>query len=169
MAAMPTGIKLVLIPVFLCSHHLLLQSDLLWFYNKAYITEIHVCFCRSPEAALPLSTLIPVPRSKLGPYRTVIIVRLIILGLFFHYRVTHPVDSALGLWLTSVICEIWFAFSWVLDQFPKWSPVDRETYIDRLSARYISLERKTSAHCFQRTVRELSVVSNKANIGAINT
>ncbi|KAK9223952.1 hypothetical protein WN944_012401 [Citrus x changshan-huyou] len=91
---------------------------------------------QSPEAALPLSTLIPVPRSKLGPYRTVIIVRLIILGLFFHYRVTHPVDSALGLWLTSVICEIWFAFSWVLDQFPKWSPVDRETYIDRLSARF---------------------------------
>lgn len=80
---------------------------------------------------------------------------------------THPVDSALGLWLTSVICEIWFAFSWVLDQFPKWSPVDRETYIDRLSARYISLECKTSAHFFQRTVRELSVVSNKANIGGL--
>jgi hypothetical protein len=55
---------------------------------------------------------------------------------FFHYRITHPVDSAFGLWLTSVICEIWFAFSWVLDQFPKWSPINRETFIDRLSARY---------------------------------
>ncbi|KAJ6728446.1 X-BOX TRANSCRIPTION FACTOR-RELATED [Salix koriyanagi] len=62
--------------------------------------------------------------------------RLVILGLFFHYRITNPVDSAFGLWLTSVICEIWFAFSWVLDQFPKWKPVNRETFTDRLSARY---------------------------------
>ncbi|XAR66591.1 Cellulose synthase (UDP-forming) [Bertholletia excelsa] len=88
------------------------------------------------DPAQPLSTVIPIPKSQLSPYRTVIIMRLIILALFFHYRVTNPVDSAYGLWLTSVICEIWFAFSWVLDQFPKWSPINRETYIDRLSERY---------------------------------
>ncbi|KAL5096918.1 hypothetical protein RYX36_001245 [Vicia faba] len=87
-------------------------------------------------AAEPLSVIIPVSKSKLGPYRTVIIMRLVILGLFFHYRVTHPVDSAFGLWLTSIICEIWFAFSWVLDQFPKWSPINRVAYTDRLSARF---------------------------------
>lgn len=90
----------------------------------------------SAEASLPLSSIIPIPKTQLSPYRAVIIMRLIILGLFFHYRVTHPVDSAYGLWLTSVICEIWFAFSWVLDQFPKWSPINRETFLDRLSARY---------------------------------
>ncbi|XP_020105544.1 cellulose synthase A catalytic subunit 4 [UDP-forming] [Ananas comosus] len=88
------------------------------------------------EAWQPLSTIIPISPNKLTPYRTVIIMRLIILGLFFHYRITNPVDSAYGLWLTSIICEIWFAISWVLDQFPKWSPINRETYIDRLSARY---------------------------------
>ncbi|KAL2253139.1 cellulose synthase A catalytic subunit 8 [UDP-forming] [Sesamum indicum] len=88
------------------------------------------------EAAQPLSRVVPLPKSQLTPYRIVIIMRLIILCLFFQYRVTHPVDSAFGLWLTSVICEIWFAFSWVLDQFPKWSPINRQTYIDRLSARY---------------------------------
>ncbi|KAL7212801.1 hypothetical protein ACSBR2_015478 [Camellia fascicularis] len=88
------------------------------------------------DADQPLSRVIPIPKSQLSPYRTVIIMRLIILGLFFHYRVTNPVDSAFGLWITSVICEIWFAVSWVLDQFPKWSPVNRETYIDRLSARF---------------------------------
>ncbi|GFZ06153.1 cellulose synthase family protein [Actinidia rufa] len=88
------------------------------------------------DAAQPLSRVIPIPKSQLAPYRTVIIMRLIILGLFFHYRVTNPVDSAFPLWLTSVICEIWFAVSWVLDQFPKWSPINRETYIDRLSERY---------------------------------
>ncbi|KAK1300693.1 Cellulose synthase A catalytic subunit 2 [UDP-forming] [Acorus calamus] len=48
----------------------------------------------------------------------------------------HPVPNAYGLWLTSVICEIWFAISWILDQFPKWSPIERETYLDRLSLRY---------------------------------
>ncbi|KAI9121280.1 hypothetical protein K1719_008313 [Acacia pycnantha] len=88
------------------------------------------------DANEPLSRVIPIPKTRLSPYRTIIIIRLIILGLFFHYRVTNPVDSAYGLWMTSIICEIWFAFSWVLDQFPKWSPINRETYIDRLSARY---------------------------------
>ncbi|GMH25058.1 hypothetical protein Nepgr_026901 [Nepenthes gracilis] len=90
----------------------------------------------SPEPTQPLSTVIPVPKTKLTPYRTVIIVRLIILALFFHYRITNPVDSAFGLWLTSVICEIWFAVSWVLDQFPKWSPINRDTFLDQLSLRY---------------------------------
>ncbi|KAF8031008.1 hypothetical protein BT93_D0255 [Corymbia citriodora subsp. variegata] len=88
------------------------------------------------DAAEPLSTIIPIHKSKLAPYRTVIIMRLIILALFFHYRVTHPVDSAYPLWLTSIICEIWFAYSWVLDQFPKWSPINRITHVDRLSARH---------------------------------
>nr|XP_016511297.1 PREDICTED: cellulose synthase A catalytic subunit 8 [UDP-forming]-like [Nicotiana tabacum] len=88
------------------------------------------------DAAEPLSRIIPVPKSQIAPYRIVIIIRFIVLCLFFHYRVTHPVESAYPLWLVSVICEIWFAFSWVLDQFPKWSPINRETYIDRLSARF---------------------------------
>ncbi|KAF7150574.1 hypothetical protein RHSIM_Rhsim02G0145300 [Rhododendron simsii] len=91
---------------------------------------------RPGDAAQPLSRVIPIPKSQISPYRAVIIMRLIILGLFFNYRVTHPVDSAFGLWLVSVICEIWFAVSWVLDQFPKWSPINRETYIERLSERY---------------------------------
>ncbi|CBI30712.3 hypothetical protein VitviT2T_015236 [Vitis vinifera] len=91
---------------------------------------------QSADAAQPLSTVVPLPRNKLTPYRGVIIMRLIILALFFHYRITNPVDSAYGLWLTSIICEIWFAVSWVLDQFPKWTPINRETFIDRLSARY---------------------------------
>ncbi|KAG5029515.1 hypothetical protein JHK87_013029 [Glycine soja] len=49
-------------------------------------------------AAAPLSVVIPMSKSKIAPYRTVIIMRLIILGLFFHYRVTNPVESAFPLW-----------------------------------------------------------------------
>nr|QST87243.1 cellulose synthase [Abelmoschus esculentus] len=88
------------------------------------------------EGRQPLSRKLPIPSSKINPYRMIIILRLAILGLFFHYRLLHPVRDAYGLWLTSVICEIWFAVSWILDQFPKWYPIERETYLDRLSLRY---------------------------------
>lgn len=88
------------------------------------------------EARQPLSRKLPISSSQINPYRIIIIIRLVVLGFFFHYRVTHPVNDAYALWLISVICEIWFALSWILDQFPKWLPIDRETYLDRLSLRY---------------------------------
>ncbi|KAM5562253.1 cellulose synthase A catalytic subunit 2 [UDP-forming] [Rosa sericea] len=95
------------------------------------------------EGRQPLSRKLPIPSSKINPYRMIILLRLAVLGLFFHYRILHPVNNAYGLWLTSVICEIWFAMSWILDQFPKWQPIERETYLDRLSLRY-EKEGKTS-------------------------
>lgn len=91
------------------------------------------------EARQPLSRKMPIPSSQINPYRMIIIIRLVVLGFFFHYRVMHPVNDAYALWLVSVICEIWFAVSWILDQFPKWLPIDRETYLDRLSLRLASV------------------------------
>ncbi|XP_073155564.1 cellulose synthase A catalytic subunit 2 [UDP-forming]-like [Henckelia pumila] len=88
------------------------------------------------EGRQPLSRKLPISSSKINPYRLIIILRVVVLGFFFHYRILHPVPDAYGLWMTSVICEIWFAASWILDQFPKWYPVERETYLDRLSLRY---------------------------------
>ena len=88
------------------------------------------------EGRQPLSRKLPISSSKINPYRMIIVLRIVILCLFFHYRLLHPVNEAYGLWLTSVICEIWFAASWILDQFPKWCPIVRETYLDRLSLRY---------------------------------
>ncbi|XP_020260076.1 cellulose synthase A catalytic subunit 2 [UDP-forming]-like isoform X2 [Asparagus officinalis] len=90
----------------------------------------------SDEGRQPLSRKLPISSNKINPYRIIILLRLLILGLFFHYRLLNPLSDAYGLWLTSVICEIWFAISWILDQFPKWYPVERETYLDRLSLRY---------------------------------
>eukprot|EP00850_Spirogloea_muscicola_P016808 SM000139S00125 [mRNA] locus=s139:206993:213164:- [translate_table: standard] len=90
----------------------------------------------SDEARQPLSRKVTIPSALINPYRLCIILRLIILGFFFRYRILNPVPDAYGLWLTSVICELWFAVSWVLDQFPKWMPVNRETYLDRLALRY---------------------------------
>ncbi|PHU20059.1 Cellulose synthase A catalytic subunit 2 [UDP-forming] [Capsicum chinense] len=88
------------------------------------------------EGRQPLSRKLPISSSRLSPYRLSILVRLAVLGLFFHYRITHPVNDAYVLWLLSIICEIWFAVSWIFDQFPKWCPIRRETYLDRLSLRY---------------------------------
>ncbi|KAG8100176.1 hypothetical protein GUJ93_ZPchr0013g35695 [Zizania palustris] len=88
------------------------------------------------EARQPLSRKVPISSSRINPYRMIIIIRLVVLGFFFHYRVMHPVNDAFALWLISVICEIWFAMSWILDQFPKWLPIERETYLDRLSLRF---------------------------------
>ncbi|KAL9259388.1 Cellulose synthase A catalytic subunit 1 [UDP-forming]-like protein [Drosera capensis] len=88
------------------------------------------------DARQPLSRIVPIPSSHMTPYRAVIILRLIILGFFLQYRVTHPVNDAYPLWLVSVICEIWFALSWLLDQFPKWYPINRETFLDRLALRH---------------------------------
>jgi hypothetical protein len=85
------------------------------------------------DARQPLNKVVPLPSNKLTPYRIVIILRLIIVGVFFQYRVSTPVNDAYPLWLVSVICEVWFAVSWILDQFPKWMPINRETYLDRLA------------------------------------
>ncbi|KAM3279868.1 hypothetical protein ACQJBY_035667 [Aegilops geniculata] len=89
------------------------------------------------EARQPLSRKVPIPSSLINPYRMIIVIRLVIVCLFFHYRVMHPVHDAFVLWLISVICEIWFAMSWILDQFPKWFPIERETYLDRLTLRLV--------------------------------
>ncbi|CAH9081104.1 unnamed protein product [Cuscuta europaea] len=88
------------------------------------------------EARQPLWRKIPISPSLISPYRIVIVLRLIILCFFFHFRVSTPAYDAFPLWIISVICEIWFGLSWILDQFPKWFPMNRETYLDRLSLRF---------------------------------
>ena len=111
----------------------------LYLYNSFFVIWKMVFLFRMDEGRQPLSRKLPIPSSKINPYRMIIILRLAILGLFFHYRLLHPVRDAYGLWLTSVICEIWFAVSWILDQFPKWYPIERETYLDRLSLRFVAV------------------------------
>ncbi|PNX81760.1 cellulose synthase A catalytic subunit 4, partial [Trifolium pratense] len=88
------------------------------------------------EARQPLWRKVPIPSSLINPYRIVIVMRLVILCFFFRFRILTPAYDAYPLWLISVICEIWFALSWILDQFPKWLPITRETYLDRLSIRF---------------------------------
>lgn len=101
---------------------------------------MHVIFIFAPyslaEARQPLWRKVPISSSLINPYRIVIIMRLVILVFFLRFRILTPAYDAYPLWLASVICEIWFALSWILDQFPKWFPITRETYLDRLSIRF---------------------------------
>ncbi|XP_061367497.1 cellulose synthase A catalytic subunit 4 [UDP-forming]-like [Gastrolobium bilobum] len=88
------------------------------------------------EARKPLWRKVPIASSLINPYRIVIVMRLVTLALFFHFRILNPVNDALALWIISVVCEIWLALSWIVDQFPKWFPITRETYLERLSLRF---------------------------------
>ncbi|XP_043725158.1 probable cellulose synthase A catalytic subunit 2 [UDP-forming] isoform X2 [Telopea speciosissima] len=88
------------------------------------------------ELRQPLSRKMLISSSMINPYRVVILFRLVILAFFLRYRLTHPVKNAHGLWLASVLCEVWFAIFWTIDQLPKLHPVNRETYPERLCLRY---------------------------------
>ncbi|KAL3619511.1 Cellulose synthase-like protein D3 [Castilleja foliolosa] len=61
---------------------------------------------------------------------------MIVLGLFLAWRINHPNEDARWLWLMSVVCEIWFAFSWLLDQLPKFCPVNRATDLNVLKEKF---------------------------------
>ncbi|WMV10180.1 hypothetical protein MTR67_003565 [Solanum verrucosum] len=75
----------------------------------------------------PLSRVLPMSHSIISPYRLLIFIRLVLLGFFLAWRIQHPNPEAMWLYVMSIICEIWFAFSWLLDQMPRISPVNRST------------------------------------------
>ncbi|GAA0157434.1 DNA-binding transcription factor [Lithospermum erythrorhizon] len=84
----------------------------------------------------PISRVIPIPTSIISPYRLLIVVRFVVLGFFLHWRITHPNDDAIWLWFMSIICEVWFAFSWILDQIPKIHPINRATDLEVLREKF---------------------------------
>ncbi|KAJ8764963.1 hypothetical protein K2173_010428 [Erythroxylum novogranatense] len=84
----------------------------------------------------PLSRKSPIPSSILSPYRLLIVVRFVVLAFFLHWRLTNPNQDAIWLWGLSVVCELWFAFSWILDQIPKISPVNRSTDLEVLRDKF---------------------------------
>ncbi|KAL8539982.1 hypothetical protein ACS0TY_001549 [Phlomoides rotata] len=84
----------------------------------------------------PLTRKLKIAAAVLSPYRLIILVRMAVLGLFLEWRISHPNKNAKWLWLMSVICELWFAFSWLLDQLPKLCPVNRATDLNVLNDKF---------------------------------
>ncbi|GMI98860.1 CELLULOSE SYNTHASE LIKE D5, cellulose synthase-like D5, SALT OVERLY SENSITIVE 6 [Hibiscus trionum] len=86
----------------------------------------------------PLTRKVGVSTAILSPYRLLIILRLVALGFFLTWRIRHPNREAMWLWGMSITCELWFAFSWILDQLPKLCPVNRVTDLSVLKERFES-------------------------------
>ncbi|KAK5837065.1 hypothetical protein E1A91_A04G142600v1 [Gossypium mustelinum] len=84
----------------------------------------------------PISRKIPIDSAILSPYRLLVFVRLVVLAFFLHWRITNPNDDAIWLWTMSIVCEVWFAFSWILDQIPKICPVNRTTDLEVLREKF---------------------------------
>ncbi|XP_052210061.1 cellulose synthase-like protein D3 isoform X2 [Diospyros lotus] len=84
----------------------------------------------------PLTRKLKIPAAIISPYRLLIFVRIVVLALFLEWRIRNPNHDAPWLWLMSVICEVWFAFSWLLDQLPKFSPVNRATDLNVLKEKF---------------------------------
>ncbi|KAI4322043.1 hypothetical protein L6164_021768 [Bauhinia variegata] len=84
----------------------------------------------------PLTRKLKIPAAVLSPYRLLIFIRMVVLALFLAWRVKHPNTDAVWLWGMSVVCEIWFAFSWLLDQLPKLCPVNRSTDLNVLKEKF---------------------------------
>ncbi|PKA55734.1 Cellulose synthase-like protein D2 [Apostasia shenzhenica] len=84
----------------------------------------------------PLTRKLKIPAAILSPYRLLIFIRMAVLGLFLAWRITHKNEDAIWLWGMSVVCEVWFAFSWLLDQLPKLCPVNRITDLSVLKDKF---------------------------------
>ncbi|PKA50083.1 Cellulose synthase-like protein D2 [Apostasia shenzhenica] len=84
----------------------------------------------------PLTRKLKVAAAILSPYRLLIFIRMAILGLFLAWRIKHKNEDAIWLWGMSVVCEIWFAFSWLLDQLPKLCPINRATDLAVLKEKF---------------------------------
>jgi len=84
----------------------------------------------------PLTRKLKIPAAILSPYRLLIVFRMVVLALFLEWRITHKNTDAVWLWLMSVVCELWFAFSWLLDSLPKFCPVNRATDLAVLEEKF---------------------------------
>ncbi|KAL6183707.1 hypothetical protein ACLB2K_045118 [Fragaria x ananassa] len=84
----------------------------------------------------PLTRKLNISAAILSPYRLLIFIRMVVLGLFLQWRIRNPNEDAVWLWAMSVVCEVWFAISWLLDQLPKLCPVNRITNLDVLKEKF---------------------------------
>ncbi|CAM6125730.1 unnamed protein product [Calypogeia fissa] len=87
----------------------------------------------------PLTRKLKIAPGVISPYRFLALLRFVILGFFLAWRFQNPNRDAMWLWGMSVICETWFAFSWLLDQLPKLFPVNRQTDLQVLKDMFESV------------------------------
>ncbi|KAL6657835.1 hypothetical protein ACP70R_005615 [Stipagrostis hirtigluma subsp. patula] len=77
-----------------------------------------------------------VKTTLLFPYRALILVRLVAVTLFIAWRIKHNNSDVMWFWVTSVVGDVWFAFSWLLYQLPKLNPIKRTPDLAALRRHY---------------------------------
>ncbi|KAI3459627.1 hypothetical protein Pfo_016290 [Paulownia fortunei] len=77
----------------------------------------------------PLTRKIKVPPGVLSPYRCITLTST-------SHGVQNPNQNAMWLWGLSIVCEIWFAFSWLLDILPKFNPINRAADLTALKDKF---------------------------------
>ena len=68
--------------------------------------------------------------------RFVILLRLIAVFAFFIWRIQHRNHDGVWLWFMSMVGDVWFGFSWVLNQLPKLNPMKRVPDITAIRDQY---------------------------------
>lgn len=63
-------------------------------------------------------------------------IRLVVLIFFLTWRISNPNPDAMWLWGVSIVCELWFAFSWLLDILPKFNPINRTADLAALKEKF---------------------------------
>nr|GMD62973.1 cellulose synthase-like protein D1 [Ipomoea batatas] len=86
----------------------------------------------------PITRKVQISGGIISPYRVLIVIRLVALFLFLVWRIQNPNRDAMWLWAISVVCELWFAFSWILDILPKVNPIDRAADLTALKEKFES-------------------------------
>ncbi|KAL6535109.1 Cellulose synthase-like protein D1 [Orobanche minor] len=86
----------------------------------------------------PLTRKNKVSPGVISPYRVLIIFRMIALDLYLLWRIRNPNPDAMWLWGLSLVCEIWFSFSWLLDTLPKLNPINRTADLMALKDKFES-------------------------------
>uniref|UniRef100_A0A5B7B9I2 Putative cellulose synthase-like protein D1 n=1 Tax=Davidia involucrata TaxID=16924 RepID=A0A5B7B9I2_DAVIN len=86
----------------------------------------------------PLTRKVKIPAAIISPYRLLVVIRLVVLFFFLGWRIRNPNPEAMWLWGISIVCEIWFGFSWILDILPKLNPINRATDLAALKEKFES-------------------------------
>ncbi|KAJ1431081.1 Zinc finger, RING/FYVE/PHD-type [Sesbania bispinosa] len=86
----------------------------------------------------PLTRKLSISAAILSPYRITfqLLNGIIEIVEWIDMEDPNPNDDAMWLWGMSVVCEIWFAFSWLLDQLPKLFPINRVADLDVLKEKF---------------------------------
>lgn len=62
---------------------------------------------------------------------------LLLLLLLLGYRVSSHGNHHTFPWFLAFLCESWFTITWITTMTTKWTPARTNTFLDRLSRRYI--------------------------------